>query len=162
MILFAQTDGGMVNHFEVLREDIIVGEPVKELGVRVLHRVVAVNAVNLGCLYQQVGVELRCPQCGGGVGSEKWISGAAGEDRNPSIFEVPERLSANKRLAQRVNLNGAEDPGGLAETLEGLLECAGVDDGGEHSHIVGGVPRYAAGFGEGLAANEIAGAHHNG
>ena len=48
------------------------------------------------------------------------------------------RAAANVGLGNLVHLDGGHDAAVKAEFFDGVLKGDGVDDGGEHAHVVGG------------------------
>jgi hypothetical protein len=70
---------------------------------------------------------------------------------------VADRLAADVGLGELVDLDGALHPGRHADLLERVLQGQGVDDRGEHAHVVGGdaADRLAAVL---LAAPDVAAA----
>src|SRR5690606_11532104 len=154
-------EGGGVHHLQVAVEDFVVGEGVEAGGVRVLRRVGVVVAVDLGGLEQQVGADLDGAQGGAGVGGEEGVAGAGGEDGDPALFQVPDGAAANVVLAHVVDFDRAHHPDLAAELLQGVLHGQGVDDGGEHAHVVAGDAVHPAG-GQAGAAEDVAPADDQG
>ena len=124
---------------------------------RVLDRVVVVDAVDLGRLEQQVGLDLDRAQARGGVGREERIAGAGGEDRHAALLEVPHRATADVVLADLVDAHRGHDADLHAEALERVLQRERVHDGREHAHLVGGDAVHA-GASEPRAAEHVAAA----
>src|SRR5690606_31614358 len=127
----------------------------------VLRRVGVIDAVDLGGLEQQVGVDLDGAQGGAGVGGEEGVAGAGGEDGNAALFEVADGAAADVVLADVVDLDGAHDPDLAAELFQGVLHGQGVDDRGEHAHLVAGDAVHAGG-GQAGAAEDVATADDQG
>ncbi len=95
----------------------------------------------------------------GGVGGKERIAGAGGEDDEPALFEVADGAAPDVRLGQRFHPDGGHDPGVDADLLQNVLEREGVDDGGQHAHVVGGDPVESLAAGGG-PANDVAAADH--
>src|SRR3972149_1292862 len=86
---------------------IIVRYFFKQLGIRPFLRVIAIDAIDLCRLYQQVCFELGSPQCRTGIGCEEWIACSSGKNCNSSVFKVVKGTSADKRLTHSCYFNGA-------------------------------------------------------
>ena len=71
------------------------------------------------------------------------------------------RAAANKRLGDLIHLDGGLYPGMNALLLQRVLQGQGVDDGGQHTHVVGGDTVHLTGL-LGHAAKEIPAANNNG
>ena len=84
---------------QILVERLLMAELVVALGVRVLFRVGAVDAVDVGGLEHGVRVDLGGAQHGGRVGGEERIAGAAGEHHDAAFLEMPQRAPALIGLA---------------------------------------------------------------
>ena len=54
------------------------------------------------------------------------------------LLEMAHGAAADVGLGDLVHLDGGHDAAEEAELFDGVLERDGVDDGGEHAHVVGG------------------------
>src|SRR5208282_5301054 len=99
-------------------------------------RVGVVNAVHLGGLEQNVGIDLDGAQTGGGVGGEKRVAGAGAENHHAAFFQMPHRPAPDVILANR------------------------VDDRGKHAHVIRGNPIHAGARQARTAKNISASQHH--
>ena len=106
---------------------------------------------------QHVGLDFHGAQAGRGVGGEEGIADAGGEDDDAALFEVAHGAAANVRLGHLVHEDGAHHPAGDAALLERVLHGDGVDDRGEHAHVVGADAVHLLGL-LGDAAEEVASA----
>src|SRR5207244_4717391 len=98
----------------------------------------AVYPVALGRLQDDVGTDLDRAERAGGIGGEERVAGARREDHDPPLLQVPDGAAADVGLRHRAHLDRGEDPGLEADLLEPVLEGERVDDGGQHTHVVGG------------------------
>ena len=74
-----------------------------ELGGGVLLGVGAVDAVDPRGLHQDVGLQLHGLLGGGRVGGDERRAGAAGEDHDAALFQVPPGAAADVRLGHAVH-----------------------------------------------------------
>ncbi len=148
-------DGGEVHDAELFTEDLFVGDLVVEASCGVFIGVGGVDAIDLGGFEDDIGLDFGGSQRGAGVGGEEGVSGAGGEDDGAAFFEMSDGASADEGFADAVDGDGGEDSGGLAGLFHGFLECEGIDDGGEHAHVVGGGAGDGAVVGEFFAADEV-------
>ena len=130
---------------------------VEFCGVVVDLGVGGIDAVDGGGLEQDVGLDLHGAQAGGGVGGEEGVAGAGGEDDDAVLFEVAHGAAADVGLGYLVHLDGGHDAAVEAQLLDGVLQGDGVDDGGEHAHVVGGDAVHVDGL-LGDAAEEVSSA----
>src|SRR5699024_9775489 len=107
------------------------------------------------------GADLDRAQGGAGVGGEEGVAGTGGEDGDPALFQVADGAAADVVLAHVVDFQGAHDPDVAAELFQGGLHGQGVDDGGQHAHVVAGDPVHAVG-GQAGAAEDVAAADDQG
>ena len=70
------------------------------------------------------------------------------------------RRRMNGSATARISI-AVDDAGGDADLLERVLQRQGVDDRGQHAHVVGGRPVHAAGAGR-QAAEQVAAADDDG
>ena len=63
--------------------------------------------------------------------------------------------AADVGLGDLVHLDGGHDAAEEAALLDGVLEGDGVDDGGEHAHVIGGDAVHVDGL-LGYSAEEVA------
>ena len=74
---------------------------------------------------------------------------------------MADRAAPDVGLGDLAHLDGAHDAAVHAVALEAVLEGEGVDDGGEHAHVVALGAVHARG-GPGEAAEDVAPAHDDG
>src|SRR5690606_24818874 len=98
-------------------------------------------------------------QGGGRVGGEEGVAGAGGEQAYPPFLHVPDGAAANVVFADLVDLDGAHHAGVAAFLLQGVGHGQGVDDGGQHAHVVAGHAIHSGG-GQAGAAEDVAAADH--
>ena len=103
-----------------------------------LVRIGAVDAVDLGCLEQDVGADLDGAQRGGGVSGEERVPGSRRENHQPALLQVANSASRDERLCHLRHRYRALQPARDAELLDGVAQCQRVDDRREHAHVVGG------------------------
>ena len=89
------------------------------------------------------------------------IAGAAGEDHDAALFEVANGAAPDERLGHLVHLDGAHHARPDALFLQRILQSQGIDDRGQHAHVIGGNAVHGLGL-LGHAAEEIAAADHDG
>src|SRR6266516_1578398 len=68
--------------------------------------------------------------------------------------------AANERLGDLGHRDGALDAGGDAVLFQRVLQGEGVDDGGQHSHVIAGCP-FDAPLASGQAAENVPSADHD-
>ena len=114
-----------------------------------------VDAVDLGRLEEDVGVDLDRTQTRGGIGREEGIARARAENHDTTLLEMADRAPANVILANLVDAQRRHDPRIGAEALERVLHRERIDHGGEHSHVIRGHPVHT-GAREARAAEDVA------
>ena len=77
------------------------------------------------------------------------------------FLQVADGAAADERLGDRAHLDGGDHAGDDALLLERVLQRQGVDDRGQHAHVVGGRAVHAPGAG-GDAAEDVAAADDDG
>ena len=83
---------------------------------------------------------------GGGVGGKIGITRASTKDHHAAFLEVPHGASPDEGLGYLAHFDGRLDAGFDAVLLKGVLEGQGVDNGGEHAHIIAGCSVDACAF----------------
>src|SRR6478736_3429362 len=160
VVVEAEREGGRVHDVEPLLERLDERELVVFDGVVVLFRVLVVDAVHLGGLHDDVGVQFRGAEGGGGVGGEIRVAGAGDEDDDAALLKVAHGAAHDERLGDLVHRDGGLDAGLDAHFLEAVHDGEAVDDGREHAHVVAGGAVDAA-FGALQAAEDVAAADHD-
>ena len=56
----------------------------------------------------------------------------------PPLFQMPAGAAADVGLGDAVHVDGGHHARFAAERFQGVLQGQGVDDGGQHAHVVGG------------------------
>ena len=126
-----------------------------------LDRVLVVYPIHLGGLEHHIGVDLSGAQGRRGVGGEKRIAGAGGEDHHPPLLHVANGLAADVGLRHLLHRDGALHPGGHPSPLQAILERDRVHHGGQHADVVGRGPIHAGGTALETAKN-VATTNHDG
>ena len=107
-----------------------------EDGVGVLEGIFIVDSVDAGGFGDHLGFDFEGAQRGGGIGGKEGIGGAGGEDDDAAFFEMAHGAAADIGLTDLRHLDGRHDAGLDALFFERVLQGQGVDDGGEHAHMV--------------------------
>ena len=117
-----------------------------------------IDAVDIVFRHQQdFGADFEGAEGRGGVGGHKGVAGAGGKDDYPAFFEVAHCAAADVGFGDGLDLQGALGAGDDAAFFQGVLQGQGVDDGGQHTGVVGGGPVHTAEFGL-FAAPDVAAA----
>src|SRR2546430_2084438 len=98
---------------------------------------------------------------GGGVAREERIAGARGEDDDEALLELVDRAPADVRLRDLDDRERRLHARRHTERLELRLEREGVDDHGEHAHVVARRLLDAV-LRDGRAAHDVAAADDDG
>ena len=123
-------------------------------------RIGIVDAVDLGRLEQDLGVDLDGAQAGRGVGGEERVAGACAENHHPPLLEMAHRAASDVVLADLVDAQRRHDPGVGAQALESVLQRQRIDHRGEHPHVIGRHPVHA-GARQPRAAEDVAAAQYD-
>ncbi len=98
---------------------------------------------------------------GCGIGGEIRIARTAGEHHDAALLQVPYGAASDERLGHLVHLDGAHHAGEDVLLFQSVLQGQGIDDRGEHAHVVGGYAVHLLGL-LGNATKEVAAANHDG
>jgi len=136
VILPTERHRGGIHHPNPVDQEPIVAQLREHLSTLVAVGVSVVDALDLGRLEQGLGLNLHRPQRCRGIRREVRVPRASRENHHRAFFQMPYRPSPNVRLGHLTNLDGAHHSDGDPSLLEGVLERQGVDDRGEHAHVV--------------------------
>src|SRR6266487_5790695 len=153
-IVHAQRKRGRVHHAELFHQRLAVGDLLVTFRLRVFLRIAVVDAVHLRRLQNHLRADFIRAQRRRGVRGEIRIARAAAEDDHPPFFQVPDGAAANERLGDLGHRDGALDAGGYAVLFQRVLQGEGVDNSGQHSHVIAGGP-FDALLASGQAAENV-------
>ena len=162
LVVHAEGKGGGIHHLEPASEGVPVGNGLETLGPRVGAGIGVVDAVHFGGLEESVSTDFTGPKGGGGVGREEGMTGASGEDDHASLVEVAEGPATDEGFGDVFHFDGGHDAGLNSGMFEGVLEGEGVDDRGEHAHVIGGVAVHPAFAGGGGAPPDVSSSDDDG
>ena len=157
IVVTTQGDGGGVHDAEIKTKHLAVGDLLELGGGVIFFGIGGVDTVDGGGFEEDVGLDFHGPEAGGGVGGEEGVAGAGGEDDDAVLLEVAHGAAANVGFGDLVHLDGGHDTTEEAELFDSVLKGDGVDDGGEHAHVVGGDAVHVDGL-LGDATEEVASA----
>src|SRR5271157_941384 len=160
VILAAHRDGRSIHHPQPESQHVHVADGLEHGGILHHGGIVGVDAVDFGRLQDGVGLDLHGEQRGRRVGGEVRTAGATGEDHDAAFFEVADCTAPDKRLGHLVHLDGAHHARPDALFLQRILQGQGIDDRGQHAHVIGGNAVHGLGL-LGHAAEEVAAAHYD-
>lgn len=144
-----------IHHREAFIDDAIIAEFRIEFGVRVFMRIGAVDAVDLSGLEQGIGADFNGGQGGGGIRGDKGAARAAGENDHPAGVQQFHAAVPVKRFANGGDRQIGQYPGFHAGRLERLAQGQGVNESGQHPHLVSSGFRNMGIAGESGATNDI-------
>ena len=135
-------------------------DAVVALGLRVLLRVGAVDAVHVGGLEHRVAIHLGGAQHRGGVGGEERIAGAAGEHHDAVLPRDGAARAGARRSRRPAACRAPTWCAPARRAARSRLRAPGVHHGRQHAHRVGGRPRQPL-AGHFDAAEDVAAADHH-
>ncbi len=106
-------------------------------------------------------IDLHGAQAGRGISGEEGVADAGGEDDHAAFLEVAHGAAANVGLGDLIHEDRGHDPALHAALFKRVLQGDGVDDGGEHAHVVGADAVHFAGL-LGHSAEDVASADDDG
>lgn len=162
LVLVAHGDGCHVHDAEVLGHCLGVGNGVVACGIGIFLGIGGIDAIDLGCLEQQVAVEFGGAEGGAGIGREEGVACASGQDDDSALLHVANGPAADEDLRNGANFDCAHDAAVHVHAQEFFLESKGVDDGAQHAHVVRRGLLDMALLGQFCAANDVATANHDG
>src|SRR5687768_1864542 len=137
LLVAAERERGGVHHLEVLHERLVEGDAVVARGRLVLHGIGGIDAVDLGGLQHDLGLDLAPAQRRRGVGGEERVARSGREDHDLAFLEVADRLAADVGLHDRLDRERRLHARHQPAAVHGVGERDRVDHGGEHAHVVG-------------------------
>ncbi len=143
----AQRDGCCIHYFKVLRQHLGITYFFVHDRIGIPDRISIIDAIHLGRLQDDIGLDLDGPQGRRRIGRKIGISRSRREDHDPSLFQMADRPSLDERFGNLLHLDGRLNAGHDAAVFEGALEGQAVDHGGQHPHVIGGGPVHTAGAG---------------
>jgi len=157
IVFHAVVHGLSVHDLKILCEHIAEGDFGVADGVWVSEWISGVDAINFGGFEDDFGVNFTGAEGGGSIGGDEGAAGSGSEDDNAAFFEVSQAAAADERFGNTFHANGALESSLNASTFESILQCESVDDGSQHSHVVGrGRDDTLTDFGKLSAAENIA------
>ncbi len=161
VVVHAERERGRVHYFEPALDRLAVADLGDELGVGICRGVGVIDAFHPVLGHQdRSGVDLQRPQGRRGIGGEKRVAGAGGEDHDPALLQVPHRTAADVGLGDLLDVYRRHHPGVLADLLQRVLERERIEHRRQHAHVVAGSAIHAGG-GALQAPVDVAGADDN-
>ena len=120
----------------MLGDGLVKGQFVIADGGRILLGVGGIDAVHAGALQQGVGLDFQGPERRAGVGREKGIARAAGDQGHTAALQDLDGLVAHVILGHRLHRRGRKDLRLDALLLDEHRQGEGVDHRREHAHLV--------------------------
>jgi len=71
------------------------------------------------------------------------VACASGEDDHTTFFQMAEGSASDKGFGHIIHFDRGHDAGFDPSMFEGVLQGEGVNYGGEHAHVVGGIAVHA-------------------
>ena len=124
-------------------------------------RILVEDPIHTGSFEDHIRLDFDGAKRRGGVGREIGIAGSGAEDDHAAFFQVAYGAAADEGLGDLLHADGGEQAGLHAFALEGVLQGHGIDDRGEHAHVVGLNAVHALG-GAFHAAEDVSTADHDG
>src|SRR5699024_6001196 len=118
-------------------EDLVVVELVEYDRVGVAPRIGVVDPVDLGTFEDRLRTDFQRTLGGCGVRGEEWCAQACPEDHDTAFLLVANGAARNVGLGDLAHVNRGLHTGGHAHPFEQVLQAQTVDDGYEHTHVVG-------------------------
>src|SRR5690606_19632916 len=161
LVVHAQRCGRGVHDAQAAVEHFNIGDEIQLLRVRIHARVRVVDTVYAALGHEDdLGLDLRSPQRGGRVRGEIRVPGTGGKDHDPPLLQVPDGAPPDVGLGDLPHLDGGQYPGFDADLLQGILQGEGVDDRGQHPHVVGRRPVHSSQT-PGRSPPDVAAAHND-
>ena len=137
MVFHTKRYRGRVHNLQTVLDDVKVSDFVVLFGVVVFLRIAVVNAVDIFGLQQYVRLNFRSPERRACVGAEIRVARTARHDDDATFFKMADRTAKNVRLCDSGHFDCRHNARRHARVFQSVLHCKRVDDGCEHTHMVG-------------------------
>ena len=87
-------------------------------------------------LQQGISFDFCCPQCCGGIGGEKRVSGTGGKDNDTPLLEVANRSTTNVSLSDSRHLDRRLHTSWLPLALKRVLKGQRVHHCAQHADVI--------------------------
>ncbi|MPM98202.1 hypothetical protein SDC9_145386 [bioreactor metagenome] len=145
IVVAGQADRGGVGHFQALGEELIVGELIVAIGLRMGVGVAVIDRVDAVLAHQQdLRLDLQGTLSGDRVGGEVRHARAGAEDDDSALLHVALGAARNVGLGHLPHGDGRLDAGGHPFLLQEVLQGQRVHHRAEHAHVVGAVTVHTA------------------
>src|SRR6266404_2927175 len=153
-------DGRGVHHVEAIIQHLVKGQVRVALRLGIEIRIGIIDSVDLGGLQENLGINLDGAQAGRGVGGEEGIARAGAEYDDPPLLQMAHCPAPDIVLAYFVDPQRRHDPRIDPLGLERILHRQGVDDRGQHSHVIRGHSIHSSARQTGAAEDVAASQYH--
>ncbi|MNE42361.1 hypothetical protein D3C80_1364820 [compost metagenome] len=117
---------------------------IELLGMRVFERVSGVDAIDLGCLEHDIGIDFDCTQAGCRIRRKERVAGTGRENHHVLGVQVTHGLATIVVIGHANHGNSGHHDGRDVGALKGVAHGQGVHHSGQHAHVVAGDPVHAS------------------
>ncbi len=118
-VIPAQGDGCCIHYFKVFCQDIGITYFFIHDGIGILDRIPVINAIHLGRLEDDIGLDLDGAEGCRGVGRKIGISRSGGKDHHPSLLQVADGPPLDERFGDLLHFDGRLHPRGDTQVVPG-------------------------------------------
>ena len=119
-----------------------------------------IDTVNLRRLQHHLGAHFSASKRRGRIRREEGVTGTGSENHDTVLIEITQRLAADVRLDNLLEVQRGLDTDRNARLCQRVLERHRIHHGGEHAHVVTGRTVHAVRT-QSNAAENIAAAHYD-
>lgn len=134
---FCKCKSCLIHDLQVLVDHFVIGCLAYEDGIRVLHGVFVVHAVDLRCLDHHVAIELKRSEYAGSIRSEVGVSRPRSTDDDPSFLHVPSPSPFDVFLSDFRDVDRTHEPRGNSCGFKGILHGDCIHDCRHHPDEIG-------------------------
>ncbi|MNG05349.1 hypothetical protein D3C84_885350 [compost metagenome] len=117
---------------------------IELLGMRVFERVSGVDAIDLGRLEHDIGIDFDCTQAGCRIRRKERVAGTGRENHHVLGVQVAHGLAAIVVIGHANHGDGRHHDGRDIGTFQRVAHGQGVHHSGQHAHVVAGDPVHAS------------------